>query len=312
MPELHVKDDEQDKEEEYEDELTAALDKTQAGTQDSKEETKEDDSKEEEGTKEDEKGTEPDEEVTLKKSEYEALQNQLQSSRSLALSQKRQLASLETTVKRLERNQTKLVTPPASSEEDDDLDDEGSGKKPAEVKLEGPGEEEQIQANLKKIADERGGMFELMLEQMAGMDAYKDVGEVCSDTHTQDIIHAVADQMAQEGETDFALAALKVEEHIWSQSNPYKYLYNLIKEYHPNYASAKKGEESKGGKKEESKEKASAKEAVKAPGSIAGFTGSHKGEEVGWTAKRIDELPEDELHTVPDDVYEKYMAGHLD
>lgn len=313
-----IKDAEKD---EYDDELTAALEAKKSGTQDTEGKTAEEIAAEDaaaEKAKEEAAKAAAEEDVTIKKSEYTTLQTQVADSRSLALSQKRQMATLETTIKRLERNQTKLVaTPPvATGDEDEDLDDEGK-KTPAKVELEGPGEEEKIQEGLKKISDERSGMFDLMLEQMVSMEAYKDVGEVCSDSHTQEIIHAVANEMSGDPKNgvDFGLAALRVEEHIWSQPNPYKYLYSLIKEYHPDYVdktgtkTSAAGDEGKKG--EEGKKKASA-EAAKAPGSIAGFTGSQDSKTTGWTAERIDNLPEDELDSVPEDVYEKYMAGHLD
>ena len=186
------------------------------------------------------------------------------------------------------------------------------------MELEGPGEAEQIEADLKKISAERGGMFELMLEQMTGMEQYKDVGDVCSESNTQDIVAAVADQLVKDQGIDFGLAALRVEQHIWSQPNPYKYLYGLIKEYHPSYTKAaspdtgetgKTGVEGKTGKTDS---KTKGKKPPAAPGSIANFTGSQDAQRTGWTSERIDNMSEEELSKVPPDVYEKYLAGELD
>jgi hypothetical protein len=40
-----------------------------------------------------------------------------------------------------------------------------------------------------------------------------------------------------------------------------------------------------------------------------GGTGGTGG--AGWTAAKIDAMPEDELHTVPKDIYDKYLRGLL-
>jgi hypothetical protein len=300
--------------------LTAALESSKAGTQDT--ETDTDEGGEDEGNKPTDTPAEEEETVTLKKSEYDGLQRQVSEYRSLSLSQKRQLANLDTAVKRLERNQGKLVataTSRVSDDDDEDLEDKGGGEgdKPTKVELEGPGEAEQIEAELKQISAERGGMYDLMLEQMLGMEQYKDVADVCSESNTQDIVAAVADQLVKDQGIDFGLAALRVEQHIWTQPNPYKYLYGLIKEYHPSYTkeaspetgeAGKTGEEGKTGKpKDKTKGKPPA-----APGSIAPFTGSQDAQKTGWTAERIDNLPEDELGKVPPEIYDKYLAGELD
>jgi hypothetical protein len=92
-------------------------------------------------------------------------------------------------------------------------------------------------------------------------------------------------------------------------------MYGIIKEYHPRYASTEK----EGDKKkvatppvEEKEVKKEVKEPPDAPTSIASVGGSDADSKSGWTSKKIDELPEDELGNVPKDTYEKYLRGELD
>ena len=92
-------------------------------------------------------------------------------------------------------------------------------------------------------------------------------------------------------------------------------MYSLIKEYHPDYTSEETGPSGEGeeGNKDKGKTTTDAKGKVipKVAKSIASVDGSQDTSS-GWTAKRIDEMDEDQLGTVPPDIYQKYMDGELD
>ena len=89
--------------------------------------------------------------------------------------------------------------------------------------------------------------------------------------------------------------------------NPYKYMHGIIKKYHPRYAEPEE-------KPLEEKVPAEKKKVVpaEAPTSIASVGGGDQDTKSGWTAKRIDSMPEEELETVPAEVYGKYLRGELD
>lgn len=259
-----------------------------------------------------------DETVTIKKSDYERDQKRLDDLRTLTLQQKRDQATLQATVGRLQRNQETLAKSNVMSIKADDEAELGEEveevKKPA-VELEKPTAVEKLEADLKELGQTNAAQYEMLLDMMSDTQKYADVNEVCSDAHFADIVHAVATQISEDQGIDYNEAALKTEIHIWSQPNPYKYMYGLIKEHHPDYTSEKgtPGEGDTG--KDEGKGKPDAgdkgKIPPKTPKSIASVEGSHDTSS-GWTSKRIDDMDEDELDKVPPDIYDKYMAGELD
>jgi hypothetical protein len=154
---------------------------------------------------------------------------------------------------------------------------------------------------------------------------YEDVTKVCTKGRFEDLFEVAANVRVEEsqGQLDFKVAYLQVKNEIWSMRNPYLYMYGLIKEYHPDFTTkelsdAEKAEETKKLKEaEEELKKKSAKEVVKgkeikaAPGSIANFGGGAP-DQGGWTAERIDAMPETELHKVPREIYNAYLRGELD
>jgi hypothetical protein len=75
-------------------------------------------------------------------------------------------------------------------------------------------------------------------------------------------------------------------------------MYGKIKEVHPSFKGAAEGK-GKGA-------------PVVAPGSVQGVHGGTGSADLtGWTAAKIDGLPEDELTSVPKDVYAKYLRNEL-
>jgi len=167
-----------------------------------------------------------------------------------------------------------------------------------------PSPSEVLQAEIGEIVTERGGMIDLMADSMRGMDKYSDLDSVCSRANLDDIIEVIAKELESSEGADFNSAVLEIEKGIWSMSNPYKYIYDVVKEFHPTYA----GKETETGKGKE-KETRSAT-AVKTMQSTqdGSSDGNSKG---GWTVARIDNLSEEDLNSVPADVYKKYMRGEL-
>jgi hypothetical protein len=159
-------------------------------------------------------------------------------------------------------------------------------------------EDEQVLAEEKAIADSRSSQLEMLAEVMRVNPKFEDLDAVVSQEHFDDYIEAVAKTYVEKNGGKFAEVSKQVEARIWSMPNPYKFLYNEIKKYHPAYVKAEKKEELKIPEK-------------KIASSIADLPGGGQGDKGGWTAKRIDDLPENELDKVPQDVYQKYLRNEL-
>jgi len=186
-----------------------------------------------------------------------------------------------------------------SDEFDDDDSDDDSDK--------GDGGElsriEQLQQQLQQIHDVKGASFELLAEQMAETQKYADVAEVCSRQNMDDILEAAATALHEQTGADFNELILELETNIWNRPNPYKYLYSLVKEHHPKYQKADATKDTDKDDDVTGKKSASSIQDMGGAGTKGGG---------GWTAEKIDAMPEDELHKVPEDVYDKYLAGELD
>ena len=179
--------------------------------------------------------------------------------------------------------------------EDDDKD-----SKDDDVKLSAI---EQIEYDLKQVAENRGDILDGLLETMAVNPTYQDVKQVCSQSNFQDMFEAIGAAVADKDGTDPMIAAMEAELAVWKLPNPYQYMYGLIKKYHANYI---KKEDEKGASVEDKKTSAIA------PDTIVNKGGGSADSKVGWTTKRIDEMEEDDLGSVPKDVYDKYLAGTLE
>jgi hypothetical protein len=161
---------------------------------------------------------------------------------------------------------------------------------------------EELHDGLAHIVDTKGSIFELQLELMGEQSAYKDVGDVCSQANFDFVISNAARRYSTDKGISLEQAMLEIEYTIWSKPNPYKYMYEVIKSVHPKY-----------------KTPAAPTPAVPkvagtppdSPPTIANAGGGGGDPGTGWTAAKIDAMPEDDLHKVPRDVYEKWMAGEL-
>lgn len=161
---------------------------------------------------------------------------------------------------------------------------------------------EVAQNELTALASSRQQGLDTLLEVMKMNPKFEDVEEVCSQTNFSDIFAAVGEAVSEKEGKDITLAMLEAELSVWKMPNPYKYMYNIIKEHHPKYAV----------KKDEAGKPVPDKALPdKVPTSLANVPGKETGTDA-WTAARIDSMPEDQLHTVPADIYEKYLSGGLD
>ena len=205
--------------------------------------------------------------------------------------------------------------PKPTEESEDPLDSLFKKETPTETPKETPAElsrVDRLEAEISKIADTNAGILDIQLDTLAGTKEFSDVKEVCSQDNFRDMVAAIADALTSRQGGNYAERYLEVELSIWSRPNPFKYMYELIKTHHPKYAKATPGGKETPPKDGETHKPEQRKpEATDAPGSIQDVGTGAATTHSGWTAAKIDALPEDELHTVPEDVYELYMQGKL-
>jgi hypothetical protein len=165
---------------------------------------------------------------------------------------------------------------------------------------------------------------EKLTEMVAIMEVnptYADVRQVCSQSNLDDVVEAFARFYVKENGGQLEDVITTMEKEIWSEPNPYKKIYTLVKQYHPKYVTkedkkveddkSKTDEAAAAAKKiaEEADKKKVAADANPSAANIgAGGSGAGSG---GWTSAKIDALEEDELKTVPKDIYDKYLKGTL-
>jgi len=155
---------------------------------------------------------------------------------------------------------------------------------------------------INKAIQERQVKLGEMVEIMELNPAYTDVRQVCTQSNFDDLIDAFARFYVSRNGGNLQEVATNMEREIWEEPNPYKKMYEMIKKYHPKFAKKEEAKKDEGEKKEEKKVTPSAANIADG-GSGAGGS--------GWTAAKIDALDEDQLHTVPRDIYDKYLKGLL-
>lgn len=176
------------------------------------------------------------------------------------------------------------------------------------------------QEALQAAYTERQNKLNEMVAIMELNPNYADVRDVCTQGNLEDIIDAFSRYYVKENGGSTKEVAARMESEIWQEVNPYKKIYELVKKYHPRYAKADEVGKDDAAKKAEADAKKLAAEAdgvkEKKPADItpsaanigSGGSGAGSG---GWTAAKIDALNEDELSTVPKDIYDKYLANQL-
>lgn len=181
---------------------------------------------------------------------------------------------------------------------------------------------EEAENTARAAYDQRLGILNDMLEVMKVNPKYEDIEEVVSQRNFDDMITAMAKFHVSRNGGDLSDVMTEVEREVWSLPNPYKYMYDMVKKFHPAYVQPKEktsiikevqealGQKSlDGGDKGKEKEK-DVKIKDQAP-SLQDLPGAGGKDGGGWTSARIDAMPEEDLHLVPRDTYEKYLAGTL-
>lgn len=275
------------------DELTAALEGSSGAEIEDVKETEEGKTvvtEEEKKVEEDAAKPETEEEQP---GELDVLKSEMNDLRQLLRTSKRELTQTQAKLERLNKRSV-------ATEDKEEIDEDG---KLVKVEKDPLSTIEELQQGIADIGKQRGASLDILFETMEQNNKYANIREVCSRNNFDDVFEAIATELVNDKGGDINEVLLEVELNVWSKTNPYSYMYNLITKYHPAYAETKV--KAKPGDAEKKK-----KEPVKAPGSIAGLGGDSniKG---GWTAARIDKLPEDQLSTVPTDVYAKYMRNEL-
>ena len=175
---------------------------------------------------------------------------------------------------------------------------------------------DELKGQLDSIISVKGPVLDTLAATMIESGKYPDIEQVCAQENFDAVFDAVAEKIAREHNVDFSEARLSVELNVWQKPNPYKYMYDIIKANFSGPAKAVAASPPKedeaapapAPKKAETPKKA---EAPKAAGTVVGVGGGSPGS-AGWTAKAIDNLPEERLSEVPADVYEKYLLDELD
>lgn len=158
-------------------------------------------------------------------------------------------------------------------------------------------EDKQAAADQQAELTVRKAELETMLEVTRLNPKFEDVDTVVSQTNFDYTIELMASNYAAKHGTSADAAVEAVEGWVWAMTNPYRFMYDQIKKIHPSYTG---------------KEGGAGKLPPESPGSIQDVHGGAGDADLsGWTTAKIDALPEDELQSVPRDVYTKYLRNEL-
>jgi len=162
---------------------------------------------------------------------------------------------------------------------------------------------ELLQNEIGRLGAEKSAVLDVLVETMEMSPKYEDVRQVCTRAHFDDLFETAAVAVAKDSGKSYDEALLEVELSVWKMTNPYKYMYGMIKQHHPKFA-AKPVQPAV-------QQKTAVKPAPPAPSSLSGMGGGDGDIKSGWTSSRIDSMDIDELDKVPKDIYDKYLLGTL-
>ena len=173
--------------------------------------------------------------------------------------------------------------------------------------IEEPDEEEVAQAP--KADTIRAIQLETLLETMRINPKFEDVDEVVTQSRFDDMVEGFAFAQSQKngGTAEDYIDAVAAK--IWSMPNPYRFMYEKIKQYHPDFKKPEVKDEPPTPAPSQTTAKSEPKPKT-APPSVSNLPSSVS-ESGGWTAARIDGMAEEELSKVPKDIYQKYLSGEL-
>ena len=158
-----------------------------------------------------------------------------------------------------------------------------------------PEEDKAATQNEDALVAQREHELDMILEMTRLNPKYEDVDTVVNQKNFDDAVEKMAEEYARTNAVNGREAAQTVEAWVWSKANPYRFMYDYIKK------------NVLGTQTPASKGKA---KPADAPGSLQNV-GSGGSVDAGWTAAKIDALPEDQLSKVPRDLYEMYLRNEL-
>jgi len=171
--------------------------------------------------------------------------------------------------------------------------------------IEEPDEEEQLEAE--KTNTLRAIQLETLLETMRINPKFEDVDTIVSQSRFDDMVEGYAFATAQQqgGKAEDYIDAVAAK--IWAMPNPYRFMYEKIKAFHPDFASKEEKKEEPETPKAQPKAEPKPKTA---PATISNLPASNE-ESGGWTSARIDSMAEEDLSKVPPAIYQRYLSGDL-
>lgn len=149
---------------------------------------------------------------------------------------------------------------------------------------------------------QRNEQLENILEIMRLNPKYEDIDTVVSQANFDDMVEAMAKVVVDKEGGKLSDVVRSIEGEIWSMRNPYRFMYDQIKKYHPKF------KETISNEKPADKKDLSAQKIATSLQDIPVGGGKDSG---GWTAAKIDLLDESELDKVPPDIYKKYLLNQL-
>lgn len=158
-------------------------------------------------------------------------------------------------------------------------------------------------AETQKADSIRAIQLETILETMRINPKFEDVDTVVTQSRFDDMVEGFAFAHSQQngGKAEDYIDAVAAK--IWSMPNPYRFMYEKIKQHHPDFKEVEAKAETPAPAKSEPKPKTAPPSVSNLPSSVS--------ESGGWTAARIDGMAEEELSKVPREIYQKYLSGEL-
>jgi len=179
-----------------------------------------------------------------------------------------------------------------------------------------PTDDPDVAKKAQELQELRANALDTMLEMMELNPKFEDVRVVVTQSRFDDVVEAMAEYIQKEEGGKLSDHLKKVETSVWAMTNPYKFMYGKIKQYHPDFVKPKdevakvKEEEKKVEKKNAGTKEGKEANPPKIPGSILDLQGGGSGD-AGWTSAMIDALEETELSKVPPKIYEQYLKNEL-
>jgi hypothetical protein len=235
----------------------------------------------------------------------------VQELRQIVRSLMRQNADLKSYMQRVRT----APAPAASVQPPSDPLDEVFGIKTAPPKVETPPETpptryEELQQSLGYIGATKGPLLDTLVATMEMNSQFQDIRAVCSRDNLDTLVEQAAKRyVAANPGSDFVEATMEIELAIWSQQNPYKYMYDAIKATNPKFGGTDGKPSAAAPLSAAAQAALSGPVPVVAPTSIIPLGGSDADKSGGWTADKIDAMDDESYAKLPEEVRMKFLAG---